>query len=337
MGTAAGKLGHRPCELFYIQTAVAASPKDPMCNRLYALALNDRGMTDQAIVFWHRVEEILPDDHDAKLAMAALTMQKANSRGDFMRLDEVSSKLGVIAKQQEEVTRLQNLQQKIEAEPDNVVNYLELAHLYLSDEQYEDAEDILRQAYEVSGDDLDVREKWEDAQLRRLRQKVLSAENAADKQKFQREYFEKDVECCFRRVERYPDNLRFKFDLGYRYLLTQRYIEAIQQLQIAVRDPAKTGVALLLLGQCFQHVKQYRLAMNHYESAVQQIPERDANNRKSALYLAGRLALAMKDVSTARKHLMTLADLDFGYKDVASLLDGIPYQSTYSENEETEP
>ena len=337
MGTAAGKLGHRPCELYYLQMAVAASPKDPICNRLYAMALSDRGMTDQAIVFWHRVEEILPDDHDAKLAIAGLTMQKANARGDFSRLDPVSSKLNAVAKQQEEATRLQSLQQKMQAEPQNMVNYLELAHLHFTNEQYEEAQEVLRQAYEASGGDLDVREKWEDAQLRRLRQKVLTAEKPADKQDFQREYSEKDLECCLHRVERYPDNLRFKFELGYRYLLARRYVEAIQQLQVAVKDPHKAGVALLLLGQCFQHVKQYRLAMSHYESAVAQIPERDANNRKSALYLAGRLALALKDVDTARKHLMALADLDFGYKDVASLLDGIPYQSTCSEDEGSGP
>ena len=31
--------------------------------------------------------------------------------------------------------------------------------------------------------------------------------------------------------------------------------------------------------------------MKHYEAAIQEIPDRDADNKKKAMYLAGRLAL----------------------------------------------
>ncbi len=80
---------------------------------------------------------------------------------------------------------------------------------------------------------------------------------------------------------------------------------------------------MMVLGQCFQHIKQFRLAMNHYESAIQEIPDRDADNKKRALHSAARLALALKDIETAEKHLTTLAGLDFTYKDVSALLDKI--------------
>ena len=63
--------------------------------------------------------------------------------------------------------------------------------------------------------------------------------------------------------------------------------------------------------------------MNNYESAIQEIPDRDADNKKRALYRAGRLAMALKDLETAEKHLTTLAGLDFTYKDVSKLLDKI--------------
>lgn len=325
MAAAARELGHRQCELHYLQTAVAGSPKDPICNRLYAVALSDRGMIDQAIAFWHRVEELVPDDHDAKLALSGLTMQKANSRGQFDGFgeDELARKLRFKAQQEEEMTREQRIQQNIQSEPNNVANYLELAHIYLNDERYEDAEDVFAHAYEASNGDLDIREKWEDAQLRRLRQKIATVEDAEAKRVFQREYFEKDVEVCRHRVERYPNNFRFKYDLGYRYLLTGRHVEAIRELQIATNDPRRKGAALLLLGQCFQQIKQYRLAMSHYESAIQEIPEREADNRKCAFYLAGRLALALKNIDTAEKHLTALASLDFAYKDGAALLDRV--------------
>jgi tetratricopeptide (TPR) repeat protein len=77
------------------------------------------------------------------------------------------------------------------------------------------------------------------------------------------------------------------------------------------------------LGVCFQQIKQPRLAMRHYEEAVQEIPDREEDAKKQALYYAGRLALGLKDRDTANKHLTTLAQLDFGYKDVAALLDKV--------------
>ena len=106
-------------------------------------------------------------------------------------------------------------------------------------------------------------------------------------------------------------------------MLTKRYPEAIQQLQIAKNDPRRKGACLLVLGQCFQRIEQYRLAMNHYESAIQEIPDRDAENKKKALYFAGRLAMALKDIAAAEKHLTTLAGLDFTYKDISALLDKV--------------
>ena len=63
--------------------------------------------------------------------------------------------------------------------------------------------------------------------------------------------------------------------------------------------------------------------MTHYEEAIQEIPDRDAQNKKLALYLAGRLAAATKHFDIGEKHLTTLAGLDFSYRDVSSLLDKI--------------
>ena len=106
-------------------------------------------------------------------------------------------------------------------------------------------------------------------------------------------------------------------------MLTKRYAEAIQELQKAKNDPRRRGICLLALGRCFERIKQYRLAMNHYESAIQEIPDRDAANKKQALYLAGRLAMGLKDIDAAEKHLSTLAGLDFTYRDVSTVLDKI--------------
>ena len=211
----------------------------------------------------------------------------------------------------------------MQREPDHLPHYFELSQLYINEERYREAEEILAKAYKVSKQDPDVREKWEDAQLRHLRQKISKTRDPEKRKKYQRTYFEKELDVCKKRVERYPGNLTFKYELGYRYLLTKQYSEAIRELQAARNDPRRKGVSMLALGQCFQQIKQYRLAMSHYEAAIQDIPDRDADNKKRALYYAGRLSLALKDLEAAERHLAVLAGLDFTYKDVSALLDKI--------------
>lgn len=124
-----------------------------------------------------------------------------------------------------------------------------------------------------------------------------------------------------RRVERYPNNLAFKFELGRALQLSGKTNEAIRQLQMAKDDPNRQGECLLRLGQCFQKIKQYRLAASHFDQAIQRISDRDIDNKKTALYYAGRLDLGLKETEKAEKYLTTLAGIDFGYKDVAALLD----------------
>ena len=343
MAKAASKSGDFDCELCYLKTALTGAPKDPKCNRLFAIALSERGLLDQAITFWRRVEEALPDNEEAKRAMSVLTVQKARSTGKFDEDDETTRKLRVRAQQQEDVTFEDRLRKKIQGDPENMSLYMELAQFYITEERYHDAERQFEKAYELSNGDLDIREKWDDSQLRHLRQKITRAHDPATKKKLQNEYFQKDVTVCKNRVERYPNNLAFKYDLGYRYMKTKQYAEAIRELQGAKNDPRRKGSCMLLLGECFQLIKQYRLAMSHYTEAIQEIPDRDADNKRKSLYLAGRLALALKDLDVAEKHLTNLAGLDFTYKDVSKLLDKIaklrenPESATVQESESTEP
>ena len=133
----------------------------------------------------------------------------------------------------------------------------------------------------------------------------------------------KELEVYQARVERYPTNFGFKYDLAIRFQMLGRYNEAIGEFQQAQKDPRFKGRSLLSLGQCFQHIKQYNLAMRHFEQANEEIPDRDVDNKKKTLYLAGKLALFLKDLEVAERYLTTLAGLDFSYRDVADLLDKI--------------
>jgi tetratricopeptide (TPR) repeat protein len=323
--------GWSECELKYLKSALVAGPKDPEINKLCALALAKRGMFDQAISCWHRVEEAKPDAEEPPRMIAELAVLKA--RGKFSS-EEATSRAAAGGRAtgseaEAAATPEQRLKMRIKKDPQELSNYIELAQMLMNKEEFQEAEGLLTKALALSNGDPDVQEKLYDAKSRNLQQQIKVAgkpkagdEKAAQLNKqLRKKYAELDLETYLFRCERYPNDLNFKYFLGKAYQRLGNYNEAIKQFQVARADPRRKGECLLSLGQCFQQIKQLRLAMSHYGQAVDEIPERDAENKKLALYLAGRLALGLKDAKTAEKYLSELAQLDFAYKDVSALLD----------------
>lgn len=321
-------------ELAYLKTAQEANPKDPDVNRLCAMALRERGQFDQAIACWHRVEQVQPDNEEAQRAIASLAVEKTIAKGKLDEMDPSKLKQpGQVQDPQAAMSQEERLERELARHPDDIPRYIQLAELHLREERYDKAEEVLARAYEASDGDVDVRERWEDAQLRHLRQRYIQSEKEAEEtgtdearkrcKQLDKELRAKDLEVHKNRCERYPNNLAFKYDLGVRYQRTGRFNEAIQEYQQARNDPRRMGLCLLALGQCFQQIKQYGLAIRHYEEAIEEIPDRDRANKRLALYLASKLAYALTDYEAAERHATTLAGLDFAYKDIAALLDKI--------------
>jgi len=322
-------------QLWFLRTALEHDPKDPDVNRACAVALKAKRQFDQAIACWHRVEQARPGNEEAARAIASLSVEKTIVEGKYSE-DVAPSKVGGRAGARADAAELtpeQRLERDIRRNPKDLSKYIELSELYIREEIFSKAAEVLAKAVEVSGGDLDMRERLEDVQMRDLRQQLAKAEmqfqqtsREDDKRRYEetkRLVFEKDLEMCRSRVDRYPNNLAYKYELGVRYQITGQYNEAIAEFQLARNDPRRKGLCLLGLAECFRHIKKYPLAMSHYEEALKELPDRETENRKKTLYMAGKLALAMRDLETADRHLSALAGLDFSYKDVSALLDKI--------------
>ncbi len=125
-------------------------------------------------------------------------------------------------------------------------------------------------------------------------------------------------------VQRYPTQHGYKYELASRMMKAKMYREAIPLLQEAQQDPKRKAEVLKALGECFVQIKQYKLGMQNFEAALEQIPAREPELRKETLYFTGKVAfLALKDLEKADKYLTELAGMDFGYRDVSQLLEQI--------------
>src|SRR5262249_40820271 len=159
--------------------------------------------------------------------------------------------------------------------------------LYTRDENFKEAEEVLKRALQASGGDVGVREKLEDSQVRSSRQQLTIAQKRAAKEatpdalalvkQMKAEMNAVELEMYRSRVERYPANPGLKFELGVRLKLAGQFNEAIKCLQAATEDAKRKGKTHMELGECFQHIKQYKLAMTNYETALESTPGREVD------------------------------------------------------------
>ena len=320
------------CELYYLKCAFDTCHKDKpdyeiCCQLAEALAKRERYV--EAINFWHKCELARPDDELPKRQIATLTILQHQVKDPKYEADKAASKPG--AGKQQEFTHEDRLKQRIQRSPKDLAGYDELGNLYLNTDRFAEAEEVFKQKLEASNNDPTVREEIEDVQLRALRSKMIeggkkakASGNEADKKEYERlrmTVIQKELEVYRNRCERYPNNLIFRYELAQRHQLKGDIAEAIKEYQVAKNDPRKRGMCLINLGECFRSIKQYHLAMNHFEQAVQEIPDREQDYKKLAYYRAGKLAMGLKDLAKADKYLTTLASMDYTYRDTSDLLE----------------
>lgn len=338
------ELGQVDAQLTYLKSAQDADPKSLTVNRECALALESIGQFDQAISCWSRVasgaKAASAEIDEANRAIARLqvdkTMQKGITQGadEEGSADESAPKPNVTSMPKPtKRTRAQELEAQIAENPADHMLYAELAEIYIKADKWTDAESLLGRGLDATGGDLRIREQLEEVQLRKARMQSLIADKraaegktpeAAEQAKRMRADLNRlEIDIFRKRTERYPTNTHWKFELGLRLKKAGNYNEAIKLLQDARNDPKHKGIVLLELGECFQQIGQHNLAMQHYEKAIEEMPEREQEQRKKALYRAGCLAQGLERIEEAEKHFTQLAALDFGYKDVSARLDKI--------------
>lgn len=333
MADACGQLQLHDAQRVYLKSALDAAPADPEVNRQCARFLANHGEFDQAIACWVRVSNVKTLADEAAREIARLQVEKTIVAGHGMtgRTPAAGAKGAAPGQPAAAVDRVAQLKQTIREKPSEIDSYLELADLLERDSGVEEAEAVLMKALAASGNDIKVREHLEDRQLRWARHRVHVAEQrlqaedtAATRETLERlraAQIKHEVEIYSARSARYPENLTWRYELAMRLKAAGNHVEAIRHFQDVLQDPRRKGAVSLELGECFQKIKQYQLAMRNYVAAVETLTDREAELRKRALYRAGVLAAGLDDKDSAQKYLGTLAGLDFGYRDVAQRLD----------------
>lgn len=334
IAAALAELGYDDCRLEYLKVALSANPTDVELNKQAALAFEDVADFDNAIRCWERIAQQRPTDDEARRTINHLTVQKTIHKGNY---EEAESSRDTQLNRKtagqgpdDDATPEVKLRREIRRKPEEVTNYIALSDHYWKLEDFDNAEKVMQEGVEATGS-IRAREYLEDVQLNRARRALALTQKKAAQDKTEKavdlfkrmkvELNNRELEIYGGRCERYPGNFLLKYEFGLRLRLAGKFREAISQLQEARNEPKRVAHANLELGFCFYKLNRFDLALTSFDAAVKSSGQWHVDVKKQALYNAGRLARDMKDYDAAVNYFTELAGLEYGYKDVAELLE----------------
>ncbi len=330
---AAGKTDHAAIS---IEAAYECSNKDPaLLERIatyYQMAKNWTKARDA----FRKLSEIKPGDQrilqllkntEAQATMNAGWEQTAGKKGGFQALianKEQAKKLdqankAVITGDDAESLIQEKLEQ-IAAEPKNMNFRRALARLYIQSKRYGEAIECLQEAIEFAGvmdPELDrmlsqTTILYYDQQIELLTQEGRAEE--AEQMKADRDQFVFDDLAA--RVERYPNDLHLRYELGVQYFTYEYYDEALEHLQLAQKSPKDRLWALYYLAMCFLAKDQLDMGVMQLETARDAIPTMD-DLKKKVVYQLGLCAESAGDLDKAYQYYKDVYSTDVGFADLS--------------------
>jgi tetratricopeptide (TPR) repeat protein len=334
-------------------------PKDPRVNRPLARYYEQRGNFTQAIALWEIVRKARPDDLEAHHKAKDLAASATIARGRYEQAvngdapspllpNRPTTPAGLVETAEQpalateaEPAEPENgrvpreaaaVEAKIQANPANASNYLQLAGFYRRLDQFERARAVLMKGLGPTGNHFDIAQELMDLEIEPMRRDLAVTEEQLRKQpqnaellsiraELQKEINIRELDYFRRRADRFLTDTAARFEMSLRLLRAGQIDEAIRELQAIRTDPRHHGRALFYLGFCFQSRKNWRLAQRNFEEALTHLGQDQPLLRKEALYYLAIGNAETGDLNRAIDFGCELANLDFSYKDIGDRLD----------------
>ena len=351
LGESARERGFSEVAANSLRDAVANDRENKNFNRTLAELLERQGDYDEASKIWHLLSKLDPMDTDARTkAMQTMTSnvldrggyEGADSTKDAMADREVAKRLGLEgagnAADGPGMSEEADLEHAVRREPEMIEHRIKLASHYRKTGKLEKASETLNEALDISGGDAGIRELLEDVQLDQMRHNLGLAKEAVGRngddedakknlKALNGELLKREIEVFSSRVERYPNDLKMKFELGNRFIRLKKYAQAIPLLQVCIKDQRLETGALTALGKCFLAEKKNKLAMRQFEKAVETVDVLEEPDLfKESHYWLARLLTEAGDQTAAEHSYTEVLAVDYEYKDALARMEALSEQ-----------
>ncbi|MFO1511797.1 MAG: tetratricopeptide repeat protein [Verrucomicrobiota bacterium] len=318
-------------------------PKDKDIAIQFANYLADIGEVKRGEHILVELRELLPDDPEVSQALKNVSAKRTLKEGGYSKLESGEGSYRDILRNESEAVELEQEKrvQKTENVTDRLIGEYEsrlktdlnnlklirqLAELYTQKKQFDRAMEYYdRLKASELGADASLDRAIGETTARRLEHQIEQldptapdhaervAQLSAEKLAFQ-------LAECQKRVEKYPTDLAFRFELGTLYFQSAKISEAQKEFQKAQGNPHKRIAAMNYLAQCFAKRKIFDLAASTLEDAIKEKLVFD-DEKKELIYNLGAVLESMGKKAEAIEQFKTIYKVDTSYRDVEAKVD----------------
>lgn len=321
-----------------METAVEAHAGNVELLRDLARAYVKTDELEKAVACHQKILAVRPHDREAAKALKDTQALRTMSRGkwdqastyrDVLRDEDQAKDLErsgrAVRSRDDAQSLLARLTGQLEEQPGNVDLMRRIADIHRQDKNYEEAIAFYRKALETEGKaDPTLERLITDTRVLLLGQQIEEARSAGAAEDriaaLEDERRRIRIEDASQRVERYPTDLDFRFDLASLLFEAGELDEALRQFQQAQKSPHHRLASLNAMGLCFLAKEMDDLAARQFESALQE-GNIDADMRKELLY---NLATAYERTGAAEQAVERYKEIyqeDIGFRDVAGKIE----------------
>jgi tetratricopeptide (TPR) repeat protein len=326
-----------------LEIALKGSPRDKDLALKLGEALAAQGNITRAETIYGELQRANPHDPSIAQALKNLSASRTMSEGGYEGLEDgkgsyrdiLANKNQAVSLEQENrhvksedvsARLIAENEQRILTEPDNLKLLRSTAELYAQKNQFDKALEYYQRIINTSEIiDPSLEKLITETTVRKYdylaSQLIPESENyTVDLARLQSEKQDFLLADAKRRVDRYPNDLQARYDLGLMYFQAGKLNEAIQELQKAQTNPQKRIQALALLGRCFEKKGINDMAARSYQTALKEKQLFD-DEKKELIYSLGCVLEKMGKPDEAIEYLKQIYEIDIGYKDVSSKVD----------------
>ena len=326
-----------------LEIAFKNNPRDLVIGQRLGEALTAAGQIPRAEAIYTELMKAYP--HDTNLAQsfknvaARRTMSEsgyeglASGQGSYRDILKNENEAVLLEQQNREVKSdevahelIREYQQRLEKEPNNRRLLRSIAELYAQKKDFDSALEYYNQINTVEGQTDPALEKAiTDTKLRRLDHQIsLITESDPDalarRQTLEQKRQEMEISEARKRVEKYPNDLAHRFDLGVVLFNAGKVSEAIQEFQKSQHNPNRKVQSLFYLGECFARRGMYDLAARSFQTGIAEKVTFD-QEKKELIYALGSVLEKQGKTEEAIAQFKLIYEVDIGFKDVAAKVD----------------
>ncbi len=225
------------------------------------------------------------------------------------------------------------------AESDNIGNRKRLADLYHRKKDYDKALEQYQEALNKSrGGDPTIEKTMNDIQCEKydvsIREWQEYAENNPDEkaqadekiQELEAEKLQLRREYLEEMVKRYPNEPEYHYNLGQFYWNQGEFDNALKEFQQASATPRLRRDSLMYIGHCMIAKNMYDLAIEQFETVLNEMPERMDKHRKEVVYNLAWAHEQKGNEDNAARYYKEIYKVDAAYRDVNEKLEALYQQ-----------